>query len=145
MEKAIMKIKNVLLIIFFAVIFCVESSCEKQEDSKDCENNYLKSTFNEELNKILFDDEPYKYRVSYNADYCLANVDGKQELIYLETFFVYEEDSYKNMLSCKTVIITEPNLRQEDMEEYIKDAYGDVYEYTKLFENVYVHNEVVDK
>lgn len=118
---------------------------QEEKSSQDSEEfgNVITHSFNPELYSILFEKEPYKYRVSYTADNYLATIEGEQDLIYFESFLVYEEDNEGNILNCKTVMITKPELNQKYMEDYLKDVYGQSYEYIKPFDNVYVHFEVI--
>lgn len=134
----------ILLVMFFA---CMCSSCANQsqdEETNQCIENecsYLTGTFTPELYDILFEKEPYEYEIKYSADYYLTMIEGHQDLIYYENFFIYEKDVDGNLTNCKTVMITKPELNQTYMEEYLIEAYGEDYKYEKPFENVYVHDE----
>lgn len=152
--------KNIIIIATFICLIVAGVSAamlllkEKEEDvtnsqeeklTQDSEKfgNVLTDSFNPELYSILFEKSPYEYRVSYTADNYLTIIEGEQDLIYFESFLVYEEDNEGNILSCKTVMITKPELDQKYMEDYLKLAYGESYEYTKPYDNVYVNFEVI--
>lgn len=143
-----MKIRMALLfIITLAICAGLSCACHSQERNRtqvfEATEKYLTDVFEPKLHEILFDKEPYEYKVKYEADFYLTVIEGRQDVIYFETFFIYKEDDNGKMINCKTVMITKPELNQRYMEEYLFDVYGATYEYTKTFDNVYVHMEDV--
>ena len=135
--------------IIAAVIIwaCMCSACTSQpQDAKtnqstEDKSSYLTSTFAPELYDVLFEKELCKYEVNYSADYYFTMIEGQQDLIYYENFFVYEKDTTGKVINCKTVMITKPELNQTYMEEYLAVVCGADYKYEKPFKNVYVHVE----
>lgn len=140
-----MREKNIYLIaimIFASILISCgsKSDYDKRDITKE---NYVTNALSKEMYEIMFEKEPSEYEVHYRADNYLTVIDGAQDVIYFETFLVYERDEEGNLSKCKSVMVTEKELNQEYMEEYLQQAYGYDFEYTKPYENVYVHMEVI--
>ena len=143
-----MKIKNLcigIIILSVGMLFaCGKKEDNEVEKSNAKNSNCITSAIAPELNGVMFDKEPSNYEIKYNADYFLTVMDGEQDTIYIETFFVYERDEDGKLSSCKTVMVTKPDLNQKYMKEYLELSYGENYEYSKPYDNVYVHYEEIE-
>lgn len=143
MKKKILSIGLIMLSV--GMLFaCGKKAGNETEKNSENNANYITSAIAPELYSIMFEKEPSKYEISYDADYFLTEIDGENDTIYIETFFIYESDENGKLSSCKTVMVTKSDLNQKHMEEYLKMSYGENYVYSKPYDNVYVHFEKIE-
>lgn len=132
-----MKKRIIILEIFLVMIFTL-CSCDKKEKSDNTEQNYIANAVAPEIYEIIYEDSLDDYEVRYCVENNLIDIDGVQEVVSYERFYIYEKDENGNYIRCKSIMVTKPNSNHKHMEQYIRDVYGENFEYFKPYDNVYV-------
>lgn len=138
MQRRCMMKKRIIILEMFLVMIFTLCSCDKKEKSDNTERNYITNAVAPEIYEIMYEGSPDDYEVRYRVENNLIDIDGVQEVVSYERFYIYEKDENGNFISCKSIMVTKPNSNHKHMEQYIKDVYGENFEYLKPYENVYV-------